>query len=181
MKHQYQTVTAHRAAHLERIPEGTPVEVPAGTSAQVTQALGASYTLLVRGQLMRLAGEEADAFGLPRPQGIDIPADATAQDVPDLVWKTLATCYDPEIPVNIVDLGLVYGVDIEPMEDGRMRVHVRMTLTAPGCGMGEVIANEVCDKVLALPHVGEATVEMVFDPPWDRSRISEAAQLELGL
>ncbi len=181
MRHLYQSVTAGRSVRVERIPDGSAVELPAGTSAQVAQALGASYTLLVKGQLMRLAGADADAFGLTRPEGIAIPPDATPQDVPALVWRTLATCYDPEIPVDIVELGLVYGVDVETMDDGQLRVRIRMTLTAPGCGMGEVIANEVCDKVLALPHVGESTVELVFDPPWDRSRISEAAQLALGL
>jgi probable FeS assembly SUF system protein SufT len=97
------------------------------------------------------------------------------------VWQVLRTCYDPEIPVDIVELGLVYDCDIHPMDDGRMRVAIRMTLTAPGCGMGDAIANEACAKVLALPQVGEATVELVFDPPWDRSRMSEAAQLSLGL
>jgi len=180
-RYLYQSVTSTRPVRVGRVPDGTPVELPAGSSAQVAQALGSSYTLLVKGQLVRLAGSDADAFGLALPEAIAIPPDATPQDVPALVRQVLATCYDPEIPVNIVDLGLVYGCDVEPMDDGQLRVRVRMTLTAPGCGMGEVIANEVCDKVLALPHVGEATVELVFDPPWDRSRVTEAAQLALGL
>jgi probable FeS assembly SUF system protein SufT len=181
MSRLYDSVTSTRAVQVGRVPDGAPVELPAGTAAQVAQALGSSYTLLVEGRLLRLAGADAEAFGLAVPQAVEVPTDATPHDVPALVWRTLATCYDPEIPVNIVDLGLVYGCDVEPMDDGAQRVRVRMTLTAPGCGMGEVIANEVCDKVLALPHVGEATVELVFDPPWDRSRISEAAQLALGL
>ncbi len=100
----------------------------------------------------------------------------------DLVWQTLRTCYDPEIPVNIVELGLIYRCVLEPLEgDTKVRVVIDMTLTAPGCGMGEAIANEVCDKVLALPRVGEITVNMVFDPPWNRSMMSEAALLSLGL
>jgi len=103
-------------------------------------------------------------------------------DVEPLVWDALRTCYDPEIPVNIVDLGLVYRCALEPLEDSdKLRVVIDMTLTAPGCGMGEAIADEVCDKVLALPRVGEITVNMVFTPPWDRSMMSEAAQLALGL
>jgi probable FeS assembly SUF system protein SufT len=181
MKHLYAAVTMTRPVRVERIPDGTSIELPAGAAAQVAQARGASYTLLVQGQLVRLAGADADAAGLPVPEGIVVPPDAGPQDVPALVWQTLRSCYDPEIPVDIVELGLVYGVDVQPMDDARMRVVVRMTLTAPGCGMGEVIANEVCDKLLALPHVGEATVDIVFDPPWDRSRMSEAAMLSLGL
>jgi probable FeS assembly SUF system protein SufT len=181
MKHLYAAVTTTRPVRVERIPDGRAIELPAGTAAQVAQARGASYTLLVQGQLVRLAGTDADAAGLPVPEGIVVPPDAGPQDVPALVWQTMRSCYDPEIPVDIVELGLVYGVDVQTMDDGRMRVVVRMTLTAPGCGMGEVIANEVCDKLLALPHVGEATVDIVFDPPWDRSRMSEAAALSLGL
>jgi probable FeS assembly SUF system protein SufT len=181
MRHLYQSVTLTRPVRVTRIPDGSPIELPAGTGAQVTQALGSSFTLLVQGQLVRLPGADADAAGLAAPEGIAIPADAGPEHVHDLVWQTLRTCYDPEIPVDIVELGLVYGCDIEPLEDQRKKVTIRMTLTAPGCGMGEVLANEVCDKVLALPGVGEATVNMVFDPPWDRSRMSEAAQLTLGL
>lgn len=181
MKHLYEPVVTTRPVMLGRVPDGTPVELPAGTSAQIAQALGSSFTLLVQGQMLRLKGSDADAIGLPPPASFDVPADSTPDDVERLVWQALRTCYDPEIPVDIVELGLVYGCDVLPMADGRRRVAVRMTLTAPGCGMGEVIAEEVCDKVLALPHVGEATVDLVFDPPWDRSRISEAAQLTLGL
>lgn len=181
MSHLYESVVTTRPVRVECIPDGTPVELPAGTGAQIAQAMGSSFSLLVHGQLMRLAGSDADAIGLAPPQAIAVPPDAGPDDVQDLVWKVLRTCYDPEMPVDIVELGLVYGCDVEPMEGGKMKVSIRMTLTAPGCGMGEVIANDVCDKVLALPHVGEATVQLVFDPPWDRSRMSEAAQLTLGL
>jgi probable FeS assembly SUF system protein SufT len=175
-------VTTARAVEAERIPDGLPIELPAGTAARVTQALGSSFTLLVHGQLMRLRGIDADAIGLPRPAAPAIDADATSKDdVEALVWQVLRTCYDPEIPVDIVELGLVYACDVAPLADGRMRVTIRMTLTAPGCGMGDAIANEVCDKLLVLPQVGEATVDLVFDPPWDRSRMSEGALLTLGL
>jgi probable FeS assembly SUF system protein SufT len=181
MKPPQESVTTTRSVRVERIPDGTPIELPAGTAVKITQALGASFTLLVHGQLVRLNGVDADAIGRAQPEAIAVGEDPGSQDVHELVWQVLRTCYDPEIPVDIVELGLVYGCDIHPMDDGRMRVAIRMTLTAPGCGMGDAIANEACDKVLALPQVGEATVELVFDPPWDRSRMSEAAQLSLGL
>ncbi len=182
MKAQAESVTTTRAVPAERIPDGLPVELPAGTVARVTQALGSSFTLHVHGQLMRIKGIDADAIGLTQPAAVVVDADATSQeDVEALVWQVLRTCYDPEIPIDIVELGLVYACAIEPMGDGRMQVAIQMTLTAPGCGMGDAIAEEVCDKVLALPQVAAATVELVFDPPWDRSRMSEAALLTLGL
>ena len=157
------TVLVRRPVRVERVPDGTPIELATGTRAQVTQALGSSFTLVVDGQLVRLPGRDADAIGREPPQAPAIPADVAVDDVRELVWQTLKTCYDPEIPVDIVELGLIYGCE------------------APGCGMGEILANEVADKVLALPRVAEVTVDMVFDPPWDRSRMSEAALLTLGL
>lgn len=181
MRSLYQTVTTMRPVRVERVPDGTPLELPEGIEARIAQQRGASFTLVVQGQMVRLKGKDADAIGLPVPQAVQVPPDAAVQDVPGLVWQVLRSCYDPEIPVDIVELGLVYGVDISPLPDGRQRVRVRMTLTAPGCGMGEVLADEICDKLLALPHVGEATVDLVFDPPWERSRMSEAALLALGL
>lgn len=178
----YQPVVTSRAVWVERIPDGTPVELPPGTSAQVAQALGSNYSLLVNGQLMRLPGRDASAVGLPEPEGIDIPADTKPEDVPKLAWEVLRTCYDPEIPVNIVELGLIYRCDVVPLPGSDMlRVEVDMTLTAPGCGMGDVIADDARDKLMALPHVGEVDVQIVFDPPWDRSRVSEGAMLTLGL
>jgi probable FeS assembly SUF system protein SufT len=178
---RHRKVTTTRDVRVERIPDGYPMELPAGATAEITQALGGAFTLYVGGQLVRLAGADADAIGEPAPEGFVAPQDATPEDVPALVWQVLRTCYDPEIPVDIVELGLVYACDIEPMDDGRRRVFIRMTLTAPGCGMGEAIADEVTDKVYALPHVGAVRVDVVFDPPWDRSRMSEAAALTLGM
>jgi probable FeS assembly SUF system protein SufT len=180
MRPQREPVVTQRAVRVECIPDGRPADLPAGTPAQITQALGGSFTLWVEGQLMRLRGVDADAIGKPVPKA-DLaptaPTDSGPEGLRSLVWQTLKTCYDPEIPVDIVELGLV----VLPMDDGRFRVRIEMTLTAPGCGMGESIADEVCDKVLALPQVGEATVDMVFDPPWDRSMMSEGALLTLGL
>ncbi len=171
-----------RHVTVETIPSGHPVELEPGQLAQITQALGGSFTLLVEGQLMRLKGQDADAIGKQPPEALAVPKDLPIEELEPLVWDTLRTCYDPEIPVNIADLGLVYRLAFEPLDDpDQVRVVIDMTLTAPGCGMGESIANEVCDKVLALPRVGEITVNLVFDPPWDRSMMSEAAQLALGL
>ncbi len=182
MKRQREDVLVRRAVRVERIPDGSSIDLEAGILAQITQALGSSFTLLVEGQLVRLRGVDADAIGKKEPAALEVPQTVEAEDVSDLVWQVLRTCYDPEIPVNIVELGLIYRCVLEPLEgDTKVRVVIDMTLTAPGCGMGEAIANEVCNKVLALPRVGEITVNMVFDPPWNRSMMSEAALLSLGL
>lgn len=184
MRPQRDPVVTTRAVRVECIPDGRPADLPPGTPAHITQALGGSFTLWVEGQLMRLRGADADAIGMPVPSA-PVTSTPSAEIGPDeltaLVWQNLKTCYDPEIPVDIVELGLVYACDLQPMEGGQYCVSVQMTLTAPGCGMGEVIADEVCDKLLALPRVGEANVEIVFDPPWDRSMMSDAALLTLGL
>ncbi len=181
MKRTREDVLINRPVTVERIPDGTSMELPGGIWAQVTQALGSFFTLAVEGQLVRLKGSDADAIGKQPPAAIAHPEEVQLDGVTDLIWNTLKTCYDPEIPVNIVDLGLIYRVDLEPLEGGDVRALIDMTLTAPGCGMGEGIADEVCDKVLAIPRVGEITVTMVFDPPWDRSRMSESAMLALGM
>lgn len=181
MRRLREELEVERDVRVERVPDGSPMDLPAGTPAQLTQALGSSFTLLVDGQLVRLKGADADAIGKPVPQGLALPDEVGVDDVRGLVWQTLKTCYDPEIPVDIVELGLVYVCDVLPVGDGDVKVSIKMTLTAPGCGMGDAIANEVSDKVLALPRVAEVTVEMVFEPPWDRSRMSEEALLTLGL
>ncbi len=181
-RRQREDVLVRRAVTVETIPSGQPLELQAGQLAQITQALGSSFTLVVDGQLVRLKGADADAIGKEPPESIAIPQDVTTDDVKPLIWQTLRTCYDPEIPVNIVDLGLIYHCEVEPIDaSGDVRVTIDMTLTAPGCGMGEAIANEVCDKVLALPRVQDITVNLVFDPPWNRDMMSEEAQLTLGL
>ena len=172
-----ETVILRRAVCVERIPDGGPVELEAGALAQVSQALGTSFTLVVEGQLLRLKGGDADAIGRSMP----VPADVAVEDLRGLVWQTLKTCYDPEIPVDIVELGLIYVCDVIPVDDEQARVSIKMTLTAPGCGMGEILAEEVADKVLALPRVAEVNVDFVFEPPWNRSRMSETALLTLGL
>ncbi|HET6604486.1 MAG TPA: putative Fe-S cluster assembly protein SufT [Xanthomonadaceae bacterium] len=163
------------------VPQGEQVTLPAGSIGYVTQALGGSFTVFVEGNLFRIAGHDADAIGkepLPLPE---LPADATDHDVEKLVWKQLRTCFDPEIPINIVDLGLVYGCDLVHTQGSERRVEVKMTLTAPGCGMGEVLIEDVRTKLELIPTVAEADVELVFDPPWNQSMMSEAARLETGM
>ncbi len=181
MRSWREPVVVNRLVKVERVPDGTPMELPAGTKAEITQALGSNFTLHVEGQLVRLAGRDADAIGKPVPVAIEAQADVKQDDVRGLVWETLKTCYDPEIPVNIVELGLIYVCDVIPVDDEQVKVSIKMTLTAPGCGMGEAIANEVAEKVLALPRVAECSVDMVFDPPWTRYHMSEAARLQLGM
>ena len=163
------------------VPQGDAVTLPAGSVGYITQGLGGSYTVFVEGNLFRIAGKDADAIGKEPEPGLELPAGAGDGEIEALVWRQLRTCFDPEIPFNIVDLGLVYEANLHQREDGQRGVEVKMTLTAPGCGMGESIANEVCDKVLTLPRVGDITVNLVFDPPWERAMMSEEAQLALGL
>jgi probable FeS assembly SUF system protein SufT len=161
------------------VPDGHLMELSPGMPAVVTQALGGSFTLLVEGQLVRLEARDAHAIGREPP---DQPAAGdTTEPLDERIRRLLKTCYDPEIPVDIVELGLVYGCHASELDDGRIRLAVELTLTAPGCGMGELLAEDVADKLLTLPEVGEVNVQMVFDPPWDRSRLSEAALLTLGL
>ena len=182
MRPSRESVIVRRPVQVELIPHGTLHELPPGTLAEITQALGSNFTLHVEGQLVRLKGADADAIGKP------VPASPTAAasggepaDLPTQVREVLKTCYDPEIPVDIVELGLIYGCDITPADNGRSNVSIQLTLTAPGCGMGDALSNEVAEKVLALDAVQEVTVDLVFDPPWDRSRMSDAALLALGL
>ncbi|MCC7247693.1 MAG: putative Fe-S cluster assembly protein SufT [Lysobacter sp.] len=163
------------------VPQGEAVTLPAGTVGYITQALGGSWTVFVEGNLMRIAGKDADAIGKEPPAPIELPEGASDEDVETLVWKQLRTCFDPEIPINIVDLGLVYGADVQSDEVGRRSVEIRMTLTAPACGMGETLVEDVRGKLELIPTVGEVDVELVFDPPWTRDMMSEVARLETGM
>jgi probable FeS assembly SUF system protein SufT len=163
---------------------GTRVTLLAGETAHITQSLGGSYTVVVNGNMFRIEGKDADALGLEPPA---TPATAagspkTREDVEKLAWDTMKTCYDPEIPVNIVDLGLVYSCVVEPIAGaGTFKIDVKMTLTAPGCGMGPVIQQEVQNKLLSIEEVDEVNVELVWDPPWNQGMLTEAAKLQLGL
>lgn len=163
------------------VPQGERVTLPAGSVGYVTQALGGSFTVFVEGNLFRIAGEDADAIGREPPQALELSADASDDEVEKLIWAQLRTCFDPEIPVDIVELGLVYSVALAHAEDGSRKVEVRMTLTAPACGMGDILVEDVRSKVERVPTVAEADVELVFDPPWNQSMMSEAARLETGM
>ena len=163
------------------VPAGIEVKLRTGNVGYITQALGGSFTVYVEGNLFRIAGEDAAAIGKEPPPRIELPPDATDADVEALAWSQLKTCYDPEIPVNIVDLGLVYGCEIERREDGTRIARVKLTLTAPGCGMGEVLVEDAKAKLTQIPTLVAADVELVFDPPWDREMMSEAARLQMGM
>ena len=177
-------VTLSRNTDAVMIPSGERVLIPEGARATITQSLGGSYTLITdRGLMVRVSGKEVEAIGKTPENVADVKEgeELTPQKLEELVWDQLKTCYDPEIPVNIVDLGLVYLCELQPAGDGGSQVKVKMTLTAPGCGMGPVLANDVKSKLESLPGVRQADVEVVFDPVWDRTMMSEAAKLQLGM
>jgi probable FeS assembly SUF system protein SufT len=172
-----------RACEATQIPAGNTVLLSAGTEAEIVQTLGGSYTIQTLGGLFRIAGKDADALGI---SGTDSAASAKAHAdagpvEPETVWSVLRTCYDPEIPVNIVDLGLVYDMALTPLAAGGTRAEVKMTLTAPGCGMGPAIAGDAQQKILDLPGIAEAEVQVVWDPPWNPARISPEGRAKLGL
>ena len=163
------------------VPQGDEVTLPAGSVGYITQALGGSFTVFVEGNLFRIAGNDADAIGKEPPEPLQLEEGADDAAVERLVWSQLRTCFDPEIPINVVDLGLVYEANVLHREDGQRLVEVRMTLTAPGCGMGDILVDDVRIKLEMIPTVVEADVELVFDPPWTRHMMSEAARLETGM
>ena len=163
------------------VPQGQQVTLPAGQTGYITQALGGSFTVFVDGNLFRINGSDADALGKEKPDPLVLPDDAADADVERLVWHQLRTCYDPEIPVNIVDLGLIYECSLDRQPDGKRLVKVSMTLTAPGCGMGDILVDDVRSKIERIPTVGEADVELTFEPPWNHSMMSDVAKLETGM
>ncbi len=163
------------------VPAGTELTLQPGTSGYITQALGGSFTVYIEGNLYRISGEDAEAIGKQRVAPPDLPPNATEDDVLKLAWDQMRTCYDPEIPINIVDLGLVYDCSVQANEDGTRSIEVKLTLTAPGCGMGEILVDDVRDKIGRIPTVREARVELTFDPPWNQSMMSEAARLQTGM
>ncbi len=175
-----EAVTLTRDVDAIIVPAGVNVKLREGQQGFITQALGGSFTLYVEGNLFRIAGKDADALGKEAADVPQLPPNASDADVRELAWRQMKTCYDPEIPINVVDLGLVYSCDVTSEPDGRV-VSVTMTLTAPGCGMGDVLVEDVKDKVEIIPTVKRAEVELVFDPPWDQSMMSEAARLQTGM
>ena len=174
-------VTIQRDVEAVMVPAGVEVTLRAGKTGFITQALGGSFTVYIEGNLFRVAGKNADALGKEVSSPLELPPNATDDDVKKLVWEQMKTCYDPEIPVNIVDLGLIYNCDLEPADDGKRIANISMTLTAPGCGMGEILVQDVREKVEMVPTIERANVELVFDPPWNREMMSEAARLQMGM
>ncbi len=174
-----------RDCEAVEIPYGSLTLLPKGTQVIVEQALGGTFTVLTEwGTMVRIPAKDADALGLAPPEespGSEPEGPLDRAQVEERVWRELETCYDPEIPVNIVDLGLVYGCTVTELGDSGFRVEVTMTLTAPGCGMGDVLKEDAEAKILAIPGVRECSVELVLDPPWDPSRMSEVARLQLNM
>ncbi len=179
--YENEPVVLFRDVRAVVVPAGNEVTLKIGQAGYITQALGGSFTLYVDGNLYRIAGEDADAIGKEVVKPPELPPNATDEDVLKAVWDQLRTCYDPEIPINIVDLGLVYGCEVRTNEDATRTIEVKMTLTAPGCGMGEILVDDARDKIERIPTVREARVELVFDPPWNQSMMSEAARLQTGM
>ncbi len=178
----HEEVTLNREAKAIQIPYGYEVVLPAGSRGTITQSLGGAYTLMTeQGVMVRISGVDVDAIGKEAAAGPSIQGEVSKEELEKLIWEQLRTCYDPEIPVNIVELGLVYLCELTPQPDGGYEVQVKMTLTAPGCGMGPVLATDVRSKIVSLPGVKDADVQVVFDPVWDRSMMSEAAKLQLGI
>ncbi len=164
-----------------QIPAGTTTTLPRGTPVTLTQTLGGSFTVQAQGGLFRIAQQDADALGLESSTETIPPLSHEGITDEKAVWETLRTCFDPEIPVNIVDLGLVYDMKLTKTPSGNSRVDVKMTLTAPGCGMGPSIAGDAQVKLLSLSGIDDATVEIVWDPPWHHSMITEQGRKILGL
>ncbi|MCC7412533.1 MAG: putative Fe-S cluster assembly protein SufT [Gammaproteobacteria bacterium] len=181
----YEPITVARDCDAVLIPSGAPITVPSGTVVYITQALGGSVTVNVNGNLARIAGRDLDALGMELEQVTVAGPDMSETEALELVWDQLRTCYDPEIPINVVELGLVYDCRVETItatdEGHRYRVYVAMTLTAPGCGMGDIIVEDIRAKLRLVPRVAEVEIDLVFDPPWDPSMMSESARLQTGM
>jgi len=163
------------------IPAGEELTLRAGTSGFITQSLGGSFTIYVEGNLFRVSGKDADALGKEPVPPPAIPDNATDAEIETVIWDQLKTCFDPEIPVDIVNLGLVYRCEVTPLGNGERRVSMDMTLTAPGCGMGEILVADAREKIAIIPTISDVTVELVFDPPWNVAMMSDEARLQTGL
>ncbi len=180
----HQEIELSREVEAVQIPSGDNITLPAGTKVMITQALGGTYTIATQSGLARVNEKYADALGIKPDEHVEVKA-TTKQAVEDgdlqaAVWSQLKTVYDPEIPVNIVDLGLVY--DCQIVEDGdKTNVEIKMTLTAPGCGMGPTIAADAQSKILTIEQIDDAKVDLVWDPAWNQEMISEEGKMKLGM
>jgi probable FeS assembly SUF system protein SufT len=174
--------TLSRDIEVSEIPSGNRGQLTAGTSLTILQSLGGSFTAMtMMGYMVRIEGKDADAIG-EEPPPVPAAADTAGKATLDLAWDQLRTCYDPEIPVNIVDLGLVYKCDLTPLgDDGAQKATVEFTLTAPGCGMGDFLRQDVVQKLLSVPGIKDVDAQVVFDPQWNQSMMSDAARLQLGM
>ncbi len=179
--HTNEPFSLSRDVRATIIPAGEELQLRAGTNGFITQALGGSFTVYVEGNLFRIAGADADALGKEPVHPPRIPSNATDSDIEEVIWQQLKTCFDPEIPINIVDLGLVYRCEVTPTADGQRSVNIDMTLTAPGCGMGEILVQDAQEKIAVIPTVADVRVDLVFDPPWNQSMMSDEARLQTGL
>ncbi len=179
--HTNEPVTLERDVKAIIIPAGEEVTLRKGTEGFITQALGGSFTVYVEGNLFRIPGIDADALGKEPVPPPEVPDNASDADIEAVIWQQLKTCYDPEIPVNIADLGLIYRVEVRPLGNGDRSVEVDMTLTAPGCGMGDVLVQDAQEKIAVTPTVADVRVQLVFDPPWNYSMMSEEARLQTGM
>ncbi len=178
---QGEWVTVARELEARLVPVGTAIRIPEGSNVMITQAMGGSFTVMIDGNLAMIDGNDSDALG-KEPitfEFEDVDPDGKVNS--DHIRQVLKTCFDPEIPVNIMDLGLIYECEITERATGDNLVNIKMTLTAPGCGMGPMLADEVKQKLLKVPNITDVEVELTFDPPWNQSMLSEAAKLELGL
>lgn len=180
MQNSDEIILLNRDVDALLIPSGARIYLQKGTEVTITQSLGGSYTVNIYGNLARIDGKDADALGLNHQSQFS-EEELNNATVEELVWSVMKTCYDPEIPVNIVDLGLIYECSLVELKDNAYQAHIKMTLTAPGCGMGPTIAAEVKHKIEEIPRVQEANIEIVFDPPWNHTMMSDAAKLELGM
>ena len=183
--HRHGTVVTTRDVPATMIPAGTPTIIPEGTEVTITQALGGTYTVMGPGIMARIESKDADALGIQKDEAQEAARKAAAEHTGpvdmDQVWEAMKNCYDPEIPVNVVDLGLIYDCKAETLPEGGNQIEVKMTLTAPGCGMGGVIAQDVENRILEVPGVSAVHVEVVWDPMWNQSMMTDAARLQLGL
>ncbi|HKZ11973.1 MAG TPA: putative Fe-S cluster assembly protein SufT [Rhodanobacteraceae bacterium] len=173
--------TLQRDCPAVHVPYGDAVTLPAGQNGYITQSLGGSFTVYVEGSLFRVDGKDADALGKPPPAPLTVPENPKDADVELVVWEQLRTVFDPEIPINVVDLGLVYDLSMEHLDDGSRKVYVKLTLTAPGCGMGDILVEDARTKLEMVPTVTEAQIDLVFDPPWNQAMMSDEAKLQTGM
>ncbi len=180
--YESESKTLIRDVEAAIIPVGDKVTLQKGEQATITQSLGGSYTVIVNGNMFRIEGKDAAALGVEvAAKSASSGAPITQENLEKEIWNQLRSCYDPEIPVNIVDLGLIYDCHLTPLNGSGFKADVKMTLTAPGCGMGPMLAQDVQNKLLSLEGVDDVNVELVWDPPWNQGMMTEAAKLQLGL